>query len=164
MSEAVELRATLARVVDEWQTVAALQGVPLGIPAVYATSLVNDLLASLTGEGEPVAWRARNYTEEAWTLLSDRGHLHPYRRVEALYTRPVACPDREAVARVLFERGRTVHDAESWEACGDEMREWLLGHADAILELLFRGWGIQHSRPKSVLTLSPSRLTLHRES
>jgi len=47
-----------------------------------------------------------------------------------------AMTDREKVARVLFERGRTVHDAESWEAAGAEMRAWLLGHAEAVLEAL----------------------------
>lgn len=35
---------------------------------------------------------------------------------------------------MLFERGRGVHDAPSWEEAGEEMQEWLLGHADAALE------------------------------
>ncbi len=43
---------------------------------------------------------------------------------------------REKIARVLFERGRGVHDAESWASCGDEMQQWLLGHADAVLALI----------------------------
>lgn len=99
MSEAVELRATLARVVDEWQTVAALQGVPLGIPAVYATSLVNDLLASLTGEGEPVA-----------------------------------CPDREAVARTIYA---SVHHL--MRVSGLEAQAAYECAADAILALSASG-------------------------
>ena len=49
--------------------------------------------------------------------------------------------EREVVARALFERGRTIHDAESWEAADDETRQWVLGHADAVLAALsaYRG-------------------------
>ena len=48
---------------------------------------------------------------------------------------PAAVPSEEDVARVLFERGRGSHDARSWETAGDAMREWILGHARAILAL-----------------------------
>lgn len=68
-------------------------------------------------EGEPVAWRARNYTEDEWTLLSNRDGRRHYRRVEALYTRPVAWPDREAVKKVrreIFEAMRWAN--RNWDA------------------------------------------------
>lgn len=53
-----------------------------------------------------------------------------------LSARPDLSGMREEVARLLFERGRTVHDAASWEAAGPKMQEWLLEHADDILNLL----------------------------
>lgn len=45
-------------------------------------------------------------------------------------------PSEEEIARLLFERGRNIHDAASWEEAGDEMREWLRGHSRAILSLI----------------------------
>lgn len=43
----------------------------------------------------------------------------------------------ERAARILFERGRVEGnvDPETWEAAGDEMQQWLLGHARAISEV-----------------------------
>lgn len=46
-----------------------------------------------------------------------------------------AMPGEEEIARLLFERGRDVHDARTWEEANVEMREWLKGHAAAILAL-----------------------------
>lgn len=83
------------------------------------------LLASLTGEGEPVAWQRRlrntaaaeDHPHAQWSDWRDcdeervaytkatGGKVYGFPELEAevrpLYTRPVACPDREAVARAI---------------------------------------------------------------
>ena len=83
--------------------------------------------AVFIGKGEPVP------------LMGDKGRVVP------VYDGPqnVTANDpteavawRETVARLLFERGRTVHDFASWDDADTETREWLLGHADAILALI----------------------------
>ena len=58
-------------------------------------------LRAKPAEGEPVAWRARDYSSSAWMLMALKPHPEAFRRVEALYTRPVAWPKREAVARII---------------------------------------------------------------
>lgn len=47
---------------------------------------------------------------------------------------PSLGPTREQVARVLWERGKHTTDFEAYDE-DPETRDWMLGHADAILAL-----------------------------
>lgn len=108
-------------------------------------------LRSLTGEGEPVAWRWRaifdddsrgNWFYETGPLSRD---IYTRQALEhqPLYTRPVACPDREAVARIIdpgaFARHVFSGDPD-WHPDDDRLRKNnALAKADAILALLSGG-------------------------
>ena len=67
--------------------------------------------------------------------LLERALMASTEHVYDIAPAPTGMPSEEDVARVLFERGRDVHDARTWEEANVDMREWLKGHAAAILDL-----------------------------
>ena len=91
-----------------YRTAALSLWVENNLPQILS-ALRREASPSLTGEGEPVAWRWRAIFDDAsrggWFYETGplSRHIHTRQGLEhqPLYTRPVAWPDREAVARII---------------------------------------------------------------
>lgn len=147
MSEAVELELAetiVATMQEEFPALDAYDEDEVASFEAKVAGLIRDSIRSLTGEGEPVAIAGLMPGTSGFTMAAFEAVKVPVGT--RVYTRPaakgegepVACPDREAVARFS-------HDFVTKQSCGEWGDELISSDAkaltDAIMALLSASGG-----------------------